>query len=144
MLADMREAVWEHLSGLTSVVMPDGSTVLTPALHPEIPGDLAELPAFVVGLPAAAPSLDGTFEVELDVYVIAHPADTPGRDTALQVLADAVFDWFGGSRGIKVYPGVGDRRHLTTGNVTPRTITVGDISDYPAYLITIESPFVTC
>jgi hypothetical protein len=138
MLAGFRDAVWGH----AQVYVVDAGDIV---LHPEIPGDVSSLPCLVVGLPSSAPAgLDGAeFTPTCDVYVIAHPAETPGRDTALLARTDAVFDHFGGTRGVRVADPDDLKWHLTTGPVTPRIVTVGDL-DYPAYLLTIESAYRTC
>lgn len=134
MLADFREAVWEGIS----TQLPGA------ALHPEIPDDLAELPCIVVGFPEAIPDRDGTYGTTVEVYAIVHPAETPGRDSSLMLAADAIFDALGGTSGMKVELSTsGEVWHLRPGPIARRDVTVGERL-FPAYLLTIESAYITC
>lgn len=107
----------------------------------DLPDDLAEVPAIVVGRPTVS---EGDSEALLDlqtpVWLIGRRIEGTGSDSELDALADSVLETFGGTRGVRLVP---SRLVLYVSSVVGRTVNVGALT-YSAYEVSVETTVTTC
>ncbi len=109
-------------------------------LHPVVPGDVAELPCAVVGMPSFDPGqADAIADLELEVFLIGRRVDVDGVEPELLGWADQLIDAFGGTRRVVSSQGV--QIHLV--DASPRVVDIAGLS-YLAMVSTVTASVVTC
>jgi hypothetical protein len=128
MLADYRFAVHDLCSrGLTT------------ACHDTIPDDVAELPAVVIGRPAATPSNDpGVYDGVLEIFVLGRRTQPGDYEKELLDLADGVWELLGGTKGTE-HGGY----HLSIRAIAPRTLNVAG-NEIISYVVAVVTTLSTC
>ena len=102
------------------------------------PQDVSAVPCIVLGLVNAVPSdAAGVFDRTLEVYVIGRQVSDDAHDE-LDKLADQVILALGGTQNIRL-----GSEHVMVNEVRAALVTVAS-SQFPAYVVTVESPVATC
>lgn len=107
--------------------------------HGTLPGDVAELPCSVVGLPSWRPDTPGVLELELDLWIIARRQDAGGTEAELLEWAHELLELFGGARETVTVAGVS--MHMESG--ASRVIDIAGQRAL-AYQTTLIASAITC
>lgn len=119
-------------------VLVDAFGSSTP-IFDELPDDLAQLPAIVVGrVDVSEGDASIVADLSLDVWLIGRRVNVDAPGLQLDQLADQVLSTFNAWRSLRAYD-----HDLQLSAVNARTLTVGS-STYPAYTATVDTSITTC